>query len=239
MVWPLLIIPIVVALLLGYVISRSMLGQEAARRNLLTGTLLLLVLFSLVFGLNFLPQPWRDHAWLGLSIVFSAIAWVYIVSWPRRKRQAGSLLWNLGRPSTYRSMLVAGGLFLISAILQTSMFIDLARKGFSGSYGSPEYYLSQAFLYWSAAIYFFWAGMSRLQLRENGIYFKFGLIKWEEIASYKWEGTKGNTLTVWLKQRFPFLPTRSWQIPLVHKANVERIIAQHLSGEKGKVKNFS
>ncbi len=138
MVWPLLIIPIVVALLLGYVISRSMLGQEAARRNLLTGTLLLLVLFSLVFGLNFLPQPWRNHAWLGLSIVFSAIAWVYIVSWPRRKRQAGSLLWNLGRPSTYRSMLVAGGLFLISAILQTSMFVDLARKGFSGSYGSPE-----------------------------------------------------------------------------------------------------
>jgi len=237
--WPLLIIPIVVALLLGYVISRSMLGQEAARRNLLTGTLLLLVLFSLVFGLNFLPQPWRDHAWLGLSIVFSVIAWAYIVSWPRRKRQAGSLLWNLGRPSTYRSMLVAGALFLISAILQTSMFIDLARKGFSGSYGSPEYYLSQAFLYWSAAIYFFWAGMSRLQLRENGIYFKFGLIKWQQIASYKWEGAKGNTLTVWLKQRFPFFPTRSWQIPLVHKSTIERILAQHLSSETGKARNFS
>lgn len=239
MVWALLIIPIVVALVLGYAISRSMLGQEAARRNLLSGTLLLLVLFPLIFALNFLPQPWRDYAWLGLSIVFSAIAWTYIVSWPRRKRQAGSLLWNLGRPVTYRSLLIAGVLFLISAILQTTMFIDLARKGFSGSYESPEYYLSQAFLYWSTAISCFWAGLSKLELREKGIYFKFGLIKWQQIASYKWEGAKGNTLTVWLKQRFPFFPTRSWQIPLVHKSTIERILAQHLSSETGKARNFS
>lgn len=239
MVWALLIIPFGIALIVGYAISRLILGQEVARRNLVTGTLLLLILFLLIVGLNFLPQPWRDHIWLGLSIVFSAIAWTYIVSWPRRKRQAGSLLWNLGKPVTYRSMLIAGVLFLISAILQTTMFIDLFSKGFSGSYDSPEYYLSQAFLYWSTSIYFFWAGLSRLEIRENGFYFKFGLIKWEEIASYKWEGAKGNTLTVWLKQRLPFFPTRSWQIPLAHKVTIERILAQHLSTDKGRARNFS
>lgn len=237
MLWALLIIPIVVALLLGYVISRSMLGQEAATRSLLTGTVLLLVVFPLVFALNFLPQPWRDHAWLGLSLVFSAIAWTYIVTWPRRKRQAGYLLWNLGRPTTHRSMLVAGALFLISAILQTAMFLNSANKKFSDSYTTPEYYLSQAFLYWSAAIYFFWAGLSRLELRENGIFFKFGLIRWAEIASHQWEGDNGDTLTVWLKQRIPFFQTRSWKIPLAHKAPIDRIISQQLSSGKATAKN--
>jgi hypothetical protein len=228
MVWALLLIPLVVALLLGYTISRSSLGQEAAWRNLLATTLFLFLILSFVFALNFLPHPWRDYAWLSLSIFFSAIAWTYIISWPRRKRRAGSLLWNLGRPSTYRSMLVAGGLFLISAILQTTMFFDSARNGFPEGHNSPEYYLSQAILYWSTAIYFFWAGLSRLELREKGIYFKFGLIEWQQIASYKWEGVNSNTLTVWLKQRFPFFPTRSWQIPVVHKATIERILAQNL-----------
>ncbi len=237
MLWALLLIPILVALLLGYIISKSMLGQEAATRSLLTGTVLLLVVFPLVFALNFLPQPWRDHAWLGLSIVFSAIAWTYIITWPRRKRQAGYLLWNLGRPTTHRSMLVAGALFLISAVLQTTMFINSAKNKFSDSYGTPEYYLSQAFLYWSASIYFFWAGLSQLQFRENGIFFKFGLIRWEEIASYKWEGYNGDTLTVWLKQRIPFFQTRSWKIPLAHKPPVDRILAQQFSGRTARAKN--
>jgi hypothetical protein len=136
-------------------------------------------------------------------------------------------------------MLIGGILFFFSAILQTISFIDLVIRGFSGSHSSPEYYLSQIIFYWSISIYFLWAGLSRLEIRENGIYFKFGLVKWEQIASYKWEGPKANTLTVWIKQRFPFFPTRSWPIPLVHKPTMERILDQHLSGRKKGKRIFS
>lgn len=174
-------------------------------------------------------QPWQDFTLSGLFILCSIFFWVSILTWPRRRRKAGSLLWNLGRPSTNRIMLIAGLLFFFGAMLQTILFLDLARKGFAQGYGSPEYYLSQLILYWSAAIYFFWAGMSRLQLRENGIYFKFGFIRWEQIASYKWQGNTGNTLTVWLKQRFPLFVTRNWAIPLGHKAAIENIFTQYLS----------
>lgn len=208
-----------------------MLGKKAAWRNWLTIALLFLAIVGLMVALLFLPQPWRDFSFSGLFILFSVILWISILTWPRRKRRAGSLLWNLGRPTTYRVLLVVGVLFVFSAILQTLMFVELARIGFSGSYSIPEYYVAQIILYWSTAIYFFWAGLSLLQLRESGIYYKFGLIKWEQIASYTWEGKKGNTLTVWLKQRLPLFQTRSWTIPLVHKPAIDRILAQYLSGK--------
>jgi hypothetical protein len=215
-----------------------MLGKKAAWRNWLSTAMILLLIVGLMLALLSLPQPWRDFSFSGIFILFSVILWISILTWPRRKRRAGSLLWNLGRPSTYRALLVVGGLFVFSAILQSIMFVGLARKGFSGSSSLPEYYVSQIILYWSTAIYFFWAGFSRLQLRESGIYYKFGLIKWEQISSYTWEGKKGNTLTVWLKQRLPLFQTRSWAIPLVHKAVIERLLDQYLSRGTRKMRDY-
>src|ERR687886_783622 len=122
MVWALLIIPIGVGLLLGYTISTAAIGQNAAWRNLLTSTSFVLLIFPLIFALFFLPQPWREQVSIGVFTVFSVIIWISILTWPRRKRRAGSLLWNLGRPSTYRALLVVGGLFVFSAILQSIMF---------------------------------------------------------------------------------------------------------------------
>lgn len=236
MVWALLLIPIVVGvvlgLVLGYTIERSKIGQKAVWRNLLSASSFLLMVLPIVVTPFFLPEPWQESAQVGLITGLSVILWIRILTGSLSKRQAGSLLWNLGRPSTDRVMLIAGVLCFFGAMLQTVVFIGLARKGFSGRYESPEYYISQLIFYWTVAFYFFWAGSSRLQIRENGIYFKSGLIKWEQITSYQWEGANGNTLTVWLKQRLPFLPTRSWKIPLIHKSTIERIITQHLSGRK-------
>lgn len=216
-----------------------MLGKKSDWRNWPAIAVLLLLIVSLMVALFFLPQPWRDVSFSSLFLLFSLILWINIFTWPRRKRRAGSLLWNLGRHSTYRTMLIASLLFVISAVVQTIIFVDLIRKGFSGSYSSPEYYLSQIILYWTTAFYFYWAGLSRLQIRENGIYFKFGLIQWEQIASYKWEGQKGNTLTVRLNQRFPLFQTRSWTIPLIHKPTIERILEQHLSRQARKARSYS
>ncbi len=237
--WALIVIPFVIALLIGYTISRSMLGQEAAWRNLLATILFLLLTFALVFALLFLPQPWRDYTLSSLFVICSIIPWITILTWPRRKRRAGYLLWNLGRPATHRSMPFVSAIFVLGAILQTIVFFNLVRNGFSESDSGPEYYLSQIIFYWSIAIYFFWAGTSRLELRENGIYYKFGLIKWKQIGSYKWEGTKGNTLTVWLKQRFPFFPFRSWPIPMVHKPTIDRLLAQYLVSKTGNSKKIT
>lgn len=243
MVWAFIVIPIVVglslALFLGYTVERAKIGQKATWRNLLTITSFFLLVLPIIFMPFFLPEPLRDYALLGIFSVLSLILWIRILTDPLRKKRAGSLLWNLGRSSSNRVMMIGGMLFFFSAMLQTSLFINSANKGFSGNSSSPEYFLSQIILYWSVAFYFFWAGSSRLQLRENGIYFKLGLIEWSQIASYQWEGVEGNTLTVWLKQRFPFFPTRSWSIPLVHKATIERIIMQHLSSRTGKTKNYT
>jgi hypothetical protein len=240
-VWALLIIPIGVGLSLGYTISRSSISKKAAWRNLLTLTAFLLIVCPFIFALLFLPEPWRNYGSIGFYAVISIALWISLATESRRKRRAGSLLWNLGRSSAYRVILIADVLFFISAILQTVVFINLAVNGSIKSYSNLEYYLhiSQLIFYWSLAIYLFWAGLSGLELREKGIYSRLELIKWEQIASYQWEGVKGNSLTVWLKQRFPFFPTRSWPIPLSHKALVERIITQQMSRKSGSTKKFS
>lgn len=215
-----------------------MFAKKAAWKNLFVIAVIVLLIIGIIFALLFLSQPWQDFSFSGIFILFSVILWSNILTWSRRKKRAGYLLWNLGRPSTYRIMLIVSLLFVISAILQTIIFLNVLRKGFSDSYHQPEYYISQLILYWTTAFYFYWAGLSRLQLRENGIYFKFGLIEWGQIASYTWEGKQGNTLTVWLKQRIPLLDTRSWAIPAIHKTAIERIINQHLLSDARKTRNF-
>jgi hypothetical protein len=236
MIWALLVISFLIALLLTYAINRAMLGQEAAVRNLLGG-LLLLPLFAFVLGIFFLPEPWRNYLSISIFTIASILLWIKILTWPRRKRQAGYLLWHLGWPFNHRYMLLASTTFLIVAILQTFVFITLAFNG-SSSGVSTEYYISQIIFYWSSAFYFLWMGFSKLELREKGIYFKFGLVKWQQIASYKWEGEKANILTVWLKQPIPLLQTRSWSIPAGLKSPVERVISQNMSNQTKKNQGY-
>lgn len=239
MIWALLVILFLVALLIGYAINRSMLGKEAAFRNLLNSGLLFLLIFATIFGLFFLPQPFQDYAFSGLFIALAITNWLVILTWPRRKKRAGHLLWKLGWPSTHKSLLLGSVIFLINAIIQTILFITLASQGFSGSDHSLEYYLSQVILYWSVTISFLWIGFSKLEVREKGIYFKFGLIQWKQISSYQWEGKNGNILTVWLKQRIPLFQTRSWLIPSGLKNPVERIILQNMSSKEKITKDFT
>lgn len=168
---------------------------------------------------------WAERALLGLFTIFAAIAWTYIITEPRRKKQAGALLWNLGVPSEHKIMLVTGTILLILAIVPTTNFFYLSALGDE----KIAYYFYLAISYWSTVIYFFWAGLSNLEIRENGIYFRFGLVEWKQIALYKWQGNKGNTLIVWMKQRIPFCSKRSWQIPLDHKETMDRILSQYLS----------
>lgn len=236
MIWALLVIPFLIVLLVVYAINRAMLGQEAAGRNLLGG-LLFLPLFALMVGIFLLPEPWRNYLSITVFTIISVLFWIQILTWQRRKRQAGYLLWHLGWPLTHRYMLLASAIFFFLAILQTFVFITLAINGFSSSF-SIEYYLSQIILYWSGAFYCLWTGFSKLQLREKGIYFKFGLVKWQQIASYKWEGEKANILTIWLKQPIPLLQTRSWSIPVALKNPVERVISQNMSNQTKKNQGY-
>lgn len=237
MIWALLVIPFVIVLLLVYAINRSMLGEQAAFRNLLN-SLLFLPLAAFIMGIFFLPQPWKNYTAIVLFTTLSVTFWSKLLTASRRKKQAGYLLWNLGWPLNHKYLLLSSTLFLSIAILHTVVFIALASQGFSEKYASLEFYLAQIILYWSGAFYCLWAGFSKLELREKGIYFQFGLVKWQQIASYKWEGETANILTVWLKQSLPFFKTRSWQIPSELKNPVERVITQNMLMQTKKNKGY-
>ncbi|HBB33520.1 MAG TPA: hypothetical protein DDZ80_04760 [Cyanobacteria bacterium UBA8803] len=228
MVWALLVILFGVGLFLGYAIEHSTIRHKVVWRNILTASSFFLLVCPLIAAVFLLPPPWQEQVSSVVLICCSAIFWFRIITEPIRRKRVGSLLWSLGRPAIQKIMLIGGILFFVGAGLQTSLFIHLASKGFSGSDSNPDYFLLQVIFNWSIAFYFVWVGSSRLELREHGIYYKFGSVEWPQIASYRWEGLKHSTLTVWLKQRFPFFPTRSWQIPVVYQSTVERFIEQNL-----------
>ncbi|PCJ67098.1 MAG: hypothetical protein COA73_00325 [Candidatus Hydrogenedentota bacterium] len=74
----------------------------------------------------------------------------------------------------------------------------------------PALYLSLAF--------------GRLQIREQGIWAYWGLLKWKNLKSFEWQGTDHCTLMVQSHGHFQFLRRGALPVPLEHKAKVEELI---------------
>jgi hypothetical protein len=214
-----------ISLGIGYLIAVRLIGREAAQRNLRQ----VIPCFLIGIALAFIISLFGKYAWLMYHLLFAAGSCIYLLTWYWRKRQAGSLLLQLGRLSANKFMFWIGVFEAVIAILQSALFIAQVSDGFS-SYDSLVSSLAQVVIYWTMAIVFISFGLSRLELRENGICYTFLLTRWERITSYAWEKSKNSTLTIRFKPRFPFfLGFGSIPIPSAHKDAVDRILAQHVT----------
>jgi hypothetical protein len=60
--------------------------------------------------------------------------------------------------------------------------------------------IPSSLLFLTLGIYWLSSGWSKLQLRENGILDFTGLLSWQHMAGYSWEGKDGNLLVIHIKQ---------------------------------------
>ncbi|MBI1926473.1 hypothetical protein HYR99_19795 [Candidatus Poribacteria bacterium] len=208
-----------------WLVSRKM--GKSYTKNLLHGGIagglgaILIQLFSL------LPDSWEDRAHLGLFLLALVMLGGYTIVWPQRRKQSGSVLMAVGSIHS-TSSIFASVTFALFGITLPLITISEGKNFFS-----LIIMISAGLCFLSLAAFVLFSGLSKLEIRENGILKFPSFIKWKEIISYQWEGRTGNILTVRRKARWS--KTISWPISPVHKDGVNRLLVHHLSGGTTKV----
>ncbi|MDJ0702441.1 MAG: hypothetical protein QNJ46_04095 [Leptolyngbyaceae cyanobacterium MO_188.B28] len=80
----------------GYLLVVNVMGREAASRNMLYLSAWVLMGFAIASFATLLSQ-WRQVGWSTVYLVGVIGIGLWLLSWPFRKRTAGSLLLNVGR----------------------------------------------------------------------------------------------------------------------------------------------
>ena len=232
MTWFILYV-VIIGFMLGisYLLAVKGIGQEAASRNLFHLLPWFLVGF-LLSSMAPLLARWQYASW-GIVLVYVISVGIWLLSWPSRKRAAGSLLLGAGR--TWQNKLL-----FWNGVAEVAVAIVITWVAF-GAIASPPDTALQGEIYainqipkvafwWTVATFFVSIGLNKLELRENGICFLYTFISWQRMKSYVWERSKPNTLTVRFAPLLPLLPGFiSIVVPKQHCDEVNQIIQTHLS----------
>lgn len=230
---------LLISLGVGYAIASRTFGQEVAQKNLRT---VIPLFFVIIFvggpARSFVEHLLGKSGRLSLTILSSVFFITYLLSWLWRRKKAGSLVLDLGRPLPSKLIFLLGVCQAVAAVFLSFSLLQLISGG-DQNFRTPDAYfslvlssLSTVIGSWSLAILFCSMGLSKLQLRENGICYMFMRMGWQRITSYTWERAKPNVLTIRFKPRFPLIPG-FWSLPLpiARKDDVEHILAEYLPGK--------
>lgn len=132
-------------------------------------------------------------------ILVSFFIWIPVLHWATYgHRETGSLLRRVGR---LQNIYLAQALAIISIIfsLIASAFMGYEVMGGSSGFPSSLRDWASLLLFWNFSISYTLSVFSNLLVYENGLYFAFALLRWEEITSYHWDRTKPNLLVITVK----------------------------------------
>lgn len=217
----------------GYAIASRIWGQEVAYRRLRDTIPFFLLGVLIAWASSFgIPVLETSYIFFSLSILYAIFIAIYLLSWLWRKKKAGFLVLDLGRTVNNKILLGLGLIETLSASAFTFVFLDQVSSETNYSGMDEIYLLSLAIFLWTLAIFFFGRGVSRLQIRENGLCYQCSILNWHKIISYAWEESKPSILTFRLQQKSPFLPKLvSLKIPPDKQNEVEYILANYVPGQ--------
>jgi hypothetical protein len=152
--------------------------------------------------------------WLAFVAIWCLIFPVFLGTWLYGRNSGGPVLLDCG-PHPTRV------LFLVNALLFpfVGLTIGLADTSFLSrfSIAGPIFVVSFA-MYWLIM------ATGRLQIRENGIWAYWALLRWGKIGSYHW--ASDSTLTVQAKGRLSSLLEGALPVPLEHKQAVDEFLVE-------------
>ena len=183
---------------------------------LVCGAGVLAVLALLTAGIwAIFKQPIASSAAIAVGLFWIFIFTAFFVGWLHAKSTAGPLRLDCGPHPTKNLFFFNAALFLlVFGGGGLARFVDK-----SDLFGFATLFFGVTF-----AIYSLVMASGRLQIRENGIWQYWGLLKWDRLQSYKWEG---DSLLLQVKTRFPFLGRGALPVPAEHKASIEESLRQH------------
>ena len=221
-------ITLIINLWIDYVESKQKLGSSTARKNLLYR--IPKFLFALAF--LFIVSLFGDYGWTRFVIILYVGIILWLISWFFRKKKAGNLLIDTGRPLQNGFAFSIG--LLIGAIVIYQIWL-LVQNG-APKYGSFELLITSLFCWAGFAILIVALCLTKFELRKNGICFKYSLITWQRIDLYTWEPDQPHVgtdaLTIRLKPQFlrgtNFIRVA---IPTKYKAVVSHILDEQLQAK--------
>jgi hypothetical protein len=225
MFWIIFIGILVIALGIGYGIRSREVGKKVAARDFLRGIISLTVIIIVLIGLGLLGVPLKVNRRMIISLIGIAFVCASAIILLRWKKKTGAVLLDIGRSTQHKMFLVAGGMFLLSGI------IELVGLFETGSKTRINDAISCLLLLWCGVL-FALLGKFRLEIREGGIMCVGNFVKWQQIKSYEWEGKNNLTLTLRLKRRFSIYRRFSLPVPALHKETVEKLLEQYLQSDK-------
>lgn len=214
---------IALTLIFGYLVTRALLGPEAARRNLSYGGVWLGVGAAIALLLSFAGR-------YGLVILYglytlAILAW--LLSWPQRKKQAGELLHEVGRTSQNKILFWLG---LVQAGLAIAMTLSILDQitGALVTTGGIVSGLVEISFWWALALLFILLGRSDLEIRNNGLCYLYAWQPWERIQAFGWDDDT-NTLILKVHPRtFASRRYTTFDIPATQKETVDQLLDDYL-----------
>lgn len=223
------VILLAILLVSRYIFTSRAVGQHKAGREILD--ILPWILVGLTFALSI--SRLGKYGWFSFLLIYEVYFMSFLINlstWHLRKKQAGTLLINIGKVLRNQRLLISIFMSTIFAVTYSSLLIHQVFSKGLNYHNFDHTYLAGAIIFWSSVIMFVFRGLSTLEFRENGICYMFSFMKWERVTSYSWEKAKNNILLITFQPRFPIVSSY-WRllIPLVHKDTVNQILAQHLT----------
>lgn len=219
MVWVIVYTAVPLAILgVGLWLIVRMVGKEDAIKQLKWFWPLLLFIFVQSFLMSYFDE-WLGIVYFAYIAIFSA----WFISWPFRKREAGRLLLDAGKPTAFKYIFWGGVIFSVIALITTIAFL------LSNEPISALFFKEDIAAFWMLAIFGLSIGSTRLEVRENGICNVYRVALWRRMRAYEWGGKRTNMLTIKYKPRLRFMPGFiGFDVSPRYREEIDRIVATHV-----------
>jgi hypothetical protein len=220
--WVIGIAPLLVIFPLMFVVARKQLGPNAGTRQFIM--VLPIMLGALIIGpvlFYVLSDDWIENGFAVFQIGFFCFVCTLMLFFLGRRKGAGPVLLDLGRPQQAR--------FLVPVTAFLAIFVAVVVV-FDLVTGQVHFENVAKWLFFSSIIVLnAFSTLSRMQIREQGVLMGGDLLRWKKIEGYTWEEDKRNVLTLRVKTPFSLFAKRSIPIPPVYRDQVDTLLAQHTS----------
>ncbi len=209
-------------------LERSLKGAEAIRMTQASwkrGVMNAAIAAVLMYGLVALVTIGFSKAlqWNVWTLVFGSFGIIWIlacigmfISWLVGRKAAGAVLLDCGPHPAKKLFLSLAVFWIFLSVL--SSFVQ---------YGEAQ----MIFNAWGMSFGCYWLFMStgRLQIRENGIWQYWSLLRWEKIKSYHWRGKTDATLMIQTKAYFSFMGRGAVPVAIEQKDAVDDLLTERVS----------
>ncbi len=186
--------------------------RQGWKNALICGIGSLVVWLAVTAALSLLPgRKFLDSMMLSFALLWVVTFLGFLGTWLYGLSTRGRVLLDCGPIPRRRGFLMMGVLWLLAPL----------GGGLAATPASP--------LLVSFAAYWFIAATGRLQVRENGLWFYVGLLRWRKIEHYRWAPDS----TLMLTATLPFSLRRAVPVPPEHREHFDALLTQHWSPTRG------